>query len=519
MYGISPTCMDTQATLCIIAVASLFLWHFIRKRPGLPLPPGPKGYPIIGNLFDMPRKLAWLEYDRWFKIYGDMVYFKVFGQGFLILGSRAKTTDILERRSANYSDRPSMPMLLELMNWDSNFAFIPYGSWWRRHRRTFHQHFHSGAVHKYHSIQLAEGHAFLRRLLMKPENFMHHIRHLFAAVIMNVTYGIKVSDTDDPYITTAEEALHGLSQAGVPGRFLVDVLPILKYVPSWMPGAGFKREATKWRKLSTDMAFKPFKHVKETLLQGSAVPSVAAALIEALPDEDGIYRAEEERIARNIAAVAYAGGADTTVSAVHFFFLAMAMYPGVQRKAQAEIDSIVGLNRLPDYNDRDSLPYINALVKETMRWQSVAPLATSHVCSSDDEYNGYLIPKGTIVLGNAWTILHDPEVYPSPDEYKPERWLKDGKLDPDAQNPSVVAFGYGRRTCPGRYFSDESLYASISLVLSVYNIDPPVDDRGNVIPIQPEVTSGMLSGPKPFQCTIKPRSSAAEALIRGPGFE
>ncbi|KAF9458367.1 cytochrome P450 [Collybia nuda] len=511
--------MNPHITLSFIAVVSLILWRVFRKRPGLPLPPGPKGYPIIGNFFDMPREFAWLEYDRWFKVYGDMVYFKVFGQGFLILGSLAKTTDILEKRSANYSDRPSMPMLLDLMNWDSNFAFIPYGSWWRRHRRTFHQHFHSGAVHKYHPIQLAEGYAFLRRLLVTPENFRHHIRHLFAAIIMDITYGIKVSDSDDPYVTTAEEALHGLSQAGIPGRFLVDVLPILKYVPSWMPGAGFKREAARWKKLSTDMAYKPFGHVKETILQGNVVPSVAASLIEALPDEDDARRVEEESISRNTAAVAYAGGADTTVAALQFFFLAMAMYPDVQQKAQAELDSVVGSNRLPDFYDRESLPYINAVVKETMRWQSVAPMATSHVCSSDDEYNGYLIPKGTIVLGCGWSILHDPEVYHSPEEYKPERWLKDGKLDPDVQNPSVVAFGYGRRVCPGRYLSDDSLYAMISLVLSVYNIKPPVDDRGKELHLEPAVTSGMIAGPAPFQARIKPRSSAAEALIRGQELE
>ncbi|KAF9456307.1 cytochrome P450 [Collybia nuda] len=470
-----------------------------RSRSRLPLPPGPKGYPIVGNLFDMPQERTWLVYNEWFKIYGDMVYFKVFGQGYLILGSSERTNDLFEKRSTNYSDRMEPTMLIDLMQWQFNMAFLPYGSWWRRHRRAFHEHFHANAAVKYYPIQLRETHAFLRRLLVTPENLRHHIRHTFGATIMDVAYGINVSEGNDPYISTAEEALYGLSQAGIPGQFLVDFVPILKHIPSWFPGANFKRKADHWRRLNIDMAVKPFEHVKKMLHLGTAGPSLAATLIEGLPNEGGERRAEEEELARNTAAVAYVGGADTTVSAVQFFFLAMAMYPDVQRKAQAEIDAVVGSNRLPDFNDRQALPYVSAMVKETMRWQAVSPLAIGHKCSSDDEYNG--------------TLLHDPEVYPSPEEYKPERWLRDGQLDPTAQDPTV-AFGYGRRICPGRYMSDNSLYAMIALTLAVYNITPSMDDQGNPIPLTPEPTSGMLSYPAPYQCTIKPRSYAAEALIR-----
>ena len=109
----------------------------------------------------------------------------------------------------------------------------------------------------------------------------------------------------------------------------------------------------------------------------------------------------------------------------------MALYPEVQKKAQAEIDTVVGPNRLPDFHDRPSLPYINAVVKESLRWNLVLPfgrffvtiiitILTSsqgvpHMSTSDDEYNGYYIPKGTILMANAWLVgrlvLH-PIFYP-----------------------------------------------------------------------------------------------------------
>ncbi|TFK36285.1 cytochrome P450 [Crucibulum laeve] len=487
-----------------------------RKIPsGLTLPPGPKGYPIIGNLFDIPTDKPWLVYDQWCKRFNsDILYFEVLGQPFIILGSLSRTYDLFEKRSSNYSDRMRMPMIIELMNWDYNMAMLPYGTWWRRHRRAFHEHFHPNVVAKYQPVQLREARSFLRRLLDTPENFLHHVRHTFAATIMDVAYGIKVQESNDPYISNAEEALHGLAEAGVAGKFLVDLIPVLKYVPSWFPGAGFKRKAARWRKVNGDVAEKPFKAVKDSLKQGTSAPCLAATLIEALPDENDPHRKEEERLAQDTAAVAYVGGADTTVSAVQSFFLAMAMYPEVQKRAQEEIDLVVGNNRFPDFNDRESLPYINALVKETMRWQLVTPLAVGHMCSNDDEYDGFFIPKGAIVIGNGWSILHDPEVFKNPEEYNPARYLKDGILDPNARNPEVAAFGFGRRICAGRYMSDNSLYALVTSVLSVYNITPPLDEAGKPMQLKAEVTTGLLSYPLPFKCIIKPRSSAAEALIR-----
>jgi cytochrome P450 len=123
-----------------------------------------------------------------------MIYFNVLGQHFLILSSFERTSDLLEKRSSNYSDRMRLPMLCELyvsdslhlkhfekktcfrMGWDFNLGFLPYGVLWRRYRRSFHQYFNIHAVSTYLPIQRREVHAFLRRLLDTPEDFLHHIQ-------------------------------------------------------------------------------------------------------------------------------------------------------------------------------------------------------------------------------------------------------------------------------------------------------------------------------------------------------
>ncbi|TFK36284.1 cytochrome P450 [Crucibulum laeve] len=489
--------------IAVLATA-MFLWATSkyasqrqRNKQGLPLPPGPKGLPIIGNILDMPVDNQWLVYDEWFKTYGatvcDIISFEALGSRFIILGSLARTEDLFEKRSSIYSSRPRMPMAMELMRWDIIMSFLPYGSWWRRHRKVFHDHFHPNVVDKYNPVQLTESRALLLRLLSSPKDFQLQVRLTFTSIIMKLAYGIQIKEKNDPYVETAEEALRGLAEAGIPGRFLVDLLPSLKYVPEWMPGASFKRMAKHWKEVNGKMGGKPWDDVKEKMKNGTAVSSLSTTLIEALPDESDPRREEEEKVARATAAVAFVGGADTTVSSINSFFLAMTLYPDVLKKAQAEIDSVIGSNRLPDFGDRDSLPYINALAKETMRWQAVTPLGVGHMSTQDDIYDGYFIPKDSIILGNVWSILHDPVAYPDPMTFKPDRFLKDGTIDPTIRNPMSAAFGFGRRICPGRYLADNSLYIIIASLVSVFDIKSPLDSQGKLIKQEPRMTSGLLS--------------------------
>ena len=125
---------------------------------------------------------------------------------------------------------------------------------------------------------------------------------------MKVAYGIDVEESDDPYIMVAQEAIKGIKEAGTPGTFWVDLFPMLKYVPSWFPGGGFQRKAAYWREINKSMTEDPFRYVKELQKNGSAVPSMAASLIDHLPNEDDPQRPSEERLAQDVAAVSFIGG-------------------------------------------------------------------------------------------------------------------------------------------------------------------------------------------------------------------
>ena len=123
----------------------------------------------------------------------------------------------------------------------------------------------------------------------------------------------------------------------------------------------------------------------------------------------------------------------------------MVINPEVAKKAQEELDRIVGKDRLPDFSDLRDLVYIDALVKELLRWGPPLPFCIPNRVTQDDTYRGYFIPAGATVIQNIWVILRDPVIYPNPDAFNPDRFLKDGKINPLVFDPAHRVFGSGRR--------------------------------------------------------------------------
>lgn len=181
----------------------------------------------------------------------------------------------------------------------------------------------------------------------------------------------------------------------------------------------------------------------------------------------------------------------------------MVLNPEVQKRAQAEIDRVVGSDRLPDFGDRISMPYIEAVLRETMRFYPIAPLGIPHAAVNDDVYEGYLIPKGITILGNIWAMTHDATKYPAPFEFKPERFFtSSGELNDDHVTP---VWGWGRRICVGRYVADASLWSAITSMLAVFDFLKAMDEDGKDIDFEPRWTPGVASRPVNFPCRIIPR--------------
>ncbi|KAJ7601433.1 cytochrome P450, partial [Mycena polygramma] len=149
------------------------------------------------------------------------------------------------------------------------------------------------------------------------------------------------------------------------------------------------------------------------------------------------------------------------VATLSTFFLAMALHPEIQAAAQAEIDEVLD-GRLPRLCDRASLPYVECVMREVLRWNPAVPLGLPHLLNRDDVYKDYLVPSGSIVMVNEWSILRDPDVFPSPEQFQPGRFLNNERAVEVARS----IFGFGRRVCPGIHFAEASIFIAIATALS-----------------------------------------------------
>lgn len=309
--------------------------------------------------------------------------------------------------------------------------------------------------------------------------------------------------------------MHRLSLAYAPMSWAVDMLPFLRYLPDFIPGAGFKKTARLWRLTADDVTDIPYFAVLRQMRKGSHRPSYVSSLVDMYTqpcaDNEGALSAEDERIIKKTAAIMYGGGSDTTSSIMTVFLLAMVMYPEVQKKAQCEIENLIGSeNRLPALSDREQLPYINALLKECHRWFPIVPMGQCHVTTQELIYDGYRIPKGASLLTARWWFLHDPQVYTNPSLFEPERYLEP-RNEPD---PTPDQFGYGRRVCPGRFIAPESLFITMARMLATFDIGKAVDDNGRQLKVEIASHVGIIDSPKPFPYTIRARSEKQIKLIR-----
>lgn len=187
-------------------------------------------------------------------------------------------------------------------------------------------------------------------------------------------------------------------------------------------------------------------------------------------------------------------------------------------KACHEWDTVVGRARLPHFGDKPDLPYISAIVEELLRWRPVGPEGVPHLNREETIYKGYKIPKGSVIVPNAWTISREEAVFGSePDEFIPDRWLKEDKKI--LKSLPTAGFGYGRRTCPGRYFARNVIWIVVAQLLWSFDIKPGLSERtGEPTVVDPlACTYGLVMRALPFKAIFNPRGPWVREVIEKNG--
>ncbi|KAJ7679159.1 cytochrome P450 [Mycena polygramma] len=482
----------------------------ISFRPKKPqnLPPGPAPTSwLVGNRNQVPAQKPWRWFQELNNQYGPVVYLQMGRTPTVVIGTAQAAWDVLEKKATVTSSRPRFIMGQEILSNNLRGLMSGPGPFWRRWRRVLHGSFMQKASDAYKPIQNLESKQFLWELTKTPAKYREHIERYATSVVVVVTYGRRVHDIfNDEVVCLNRETQEFLTSINIPGKYLVESIPALLYLPSFL--TPWRTEALKQREKDKEYLIRLVREVKTKMEAGRAQPSFCSQLIE---DRDKNDMTELE-IAYTCA-TPFGAGVETSAGSIASFMLACAAFgPSFIPKAQKELDTVVGPDRMPTFEDFDDLPFIQAIVNETLRWRPVAVLGgTPHASTEDFAYQGMFIPKGSTIIANLWGIHLNPADFPDPHRFDPERFMSKRDYPGPWQHSS---FGYGRRVCPGQYLASNSVYINIARILWGFNLSKARDPNGREIDVDTfAYTDGFNSVPLPFRISITPRSPGHLAII------
>ncbi|KAF3763288.1 hypothetical protein M406DRAFT_49443 [Cryphonectria parasitica EP155] len=506
----------------------------------LRMPPGPPPLPFIGNKLQLPKSKPWVQFQAWSQRYGPIFTIWIGRRPTVIISDPIVASELMESRSSKYSSRPRMVAMGELL-WDGASILVqPYGKEWSVRRRLLHMAMTPKALRLYKPAQEAEASRLVFRLLDRPEEYVGLVETFTSSVVFCVAYGHRIDSLGAQVIAQRFEFMQYSASLNVPGRYLVETLPALKYIPDWLAPWKAEIKAHGRREAVANMALMD-------IVRGDMARARAEGAEAKVPDslckillemrERAATGGEEpiplsDRDLAFVPASLFGAGSDTTASTLCSAFLALVTHQETLQAAHEELDRVVGGGRSPTFEDEAALPYIRAFCKEVLRWRPVAVLGgTPHASTEDDVYEGYYIPAGTTVLGNSWAINLNEAYYPNPHHFNPLRFLDEniaarakgatiaggvqekqdvevgGRAHPSKSGHS--SFGWGRRICPGANLAANSLFIALAKLLWAYDIGPVPGTKYDTF----DYTEGFNIRPKPFSCVVRVRSEQHRRVL------
>ncbi|KAK4661191.1 uncharacterized protein QC763_704450 [Podospora pseudopauciseta] len=508
--------------LLLATVVALVAVHRYLNRQKLPAGvrplPGPRGIPFIGRVHDIPENASWLKFYEWSKEYGAIYQMEIFGTVHVWISSEKVAHDLLSKRALIYSDRPTIPNLPDNRTSGDYLALLGRTETWKRQRKLCNHLMHTSALASLHSYPTRERDRFLYLMGSDPSKYLEWIEQFTSRTVSRLSWG-----TAKP-AQILRHTTFGLLQTISPSGALPNIISFLQHVPLAL-SPWKKKEAA--RHALEDRLFKAnIDFVRRSLESGRGEESFVGTFMKSQLPAEG--KDEKERLkwgdqeeAMHVVGLMAIAGALTIGSPIQSYILAMCHYPEAQKALQEEIDRVCE-GRCPQWEDREKLPMLRAVVKEVIRWRPPVPTGIPHAIEKDDVYEGYLIPKGATIHALEWGITRDEETYPCADEFLPARWVDPAYptfKEPLTQYPNLNGFsqfGFGRRTCQGIPIVEQDLFLSMGGMAWAFDIRKKVDPvTGKFIPVHwNDYTPLLIAKPCKFDFDAIPRQEGRMEELR-----
>ncbi|KAK1422230.1 hypothetical protein QVD17_25197 [Tagetes erecta] len=509
-----------STSIFLVLVVS-FLLHIFTKNKQNKLnhnsPPHAKGgWPIIGHLYllagsQIPHKVL----SQMAETYGQIFTMKLGIHNVLVVSSREVAKECFTTNDKAFASRPKS-RAFEIMGYDNAiFAFSPYGDYWRHIRKIVTcEVLSQKRVEMLENVRVSEVRASVKDIydawLINKESqgldmVKVEMKQWFGNVVLNVVTRIisgrrfRLNDEEGVRVENVVKKFMDLL-----GVFMVsDYVPFLDRFDIGGHQKEMKMTGKEMDNIIEDW-LKTRKQGNEKNDGDQYFMDVLVSVIRDASNNNDFHGYDRDTTIKATCLAIISAGSDTTVVTLTWALSLLLNNPSALKAAQAEIDKHVGRDRLVEESDLKNLVYLNAIIKETLRLYPVVPLSLPHESIEDCIVNGYNVPKGTRLMVNLWKIHHDPNIWPNPSEFKPERFLtSQNDIDLKGKHYELLPFGTGRRMCPGVIFALQVLPLVLASVIQQFVLLTPSNE-----PIDMSEGSGAtIHKTTPLEVLIAPRLS------------
>lgn len=492
------TCGQSVLGLCSLVATLLLLLvvrQLLKQRRPRGFPPGPTPLPMIGNILSLASE-PHVFMKRQSEIYGQIFSLDLGGISTVVLNGYDAIKECLSHQSEVFADRPSLP-LFQKMTKMGGLLNSKYGRGWIEHRKLAVNSFrYFGSGQKMFERKISEECMFFVDAIDKQKGRPLNPKHLVTNAVSNITnliiFGERFTYDDRDFQHMIEIFSENVELAASGWAFLYNAFPWIEYLPFGKHQKLFQNAAEVYTFLLS---------IIERFAQGRVRQS-PRHYIDAYLDEieqsanDKSTSYTKENLIYSVGELIIAG-TETTTNALRWAMLYMALYPSIQERVHKEIDSVLLNGRTPTLDDKQRMPFVEAVLHEVLRFCNIVPLGIFRATSQDALVSGYTIPKGTTVITNLYSVHFDEKYWGDPGVFSPERFLdSNGNF---IRREAFLPFSIGRRQCLGEQLAKMEMFLFFTTLLQRFHLQFPAGFVPNLTP-----KLGMTLQPLPYSiCAVR----------------